>query len=157
KALGGRHELRVGVDQTHGAPVKQILRRNDDLDLTYRSQPLPTSVQVTLWNTPVTTLSGVNMTALFAQDRFSVGNLTLVGGIRFDRTEGFLPAQESGSSRWFPTQQRTFAEVRNLPLWHNVVPRLSAIYAIGDRTVIKASAGRYIYTIYSGFPNSVNP
>lgn len=157
KALGGRHELRVGVDQTHGAPVEQILRRNDDLDLTYRSQPVPTATQVTLWNTPVTTLSGVNMTALFFQDRYSAGNLTLVGGIRFDRTEGFLPAQESGSSQWFPTQQRTFDEVGHLPLWHNVVPRLSAIYAFGEKTIVKASAGRYIYTIYTGFPNSVNP
>ena len=157
KAAGGRHEIRVGVEHTHGAPVEQILKRNDDLDLTYRSQPFPTATQVTLWNTPVTTRSGVDMTAVFAQDRFSIGNLTLIGGIRFDRTEGFLPAQKSAESQWFPTQSRSFSEVRNLPLWHNIVPRLSAVYAFGERTIVKASAGRYIYTIYSGFPNSVNP
>jgi hypothetical protein len=157
EALGGRHELRVGIDHQHGAPVRQDLLRIDDLELTYRSQPVPTASEVRLWSTPVTTKAGVDMTALFVQDRYSVKNLTLIGGVRIERTEGFLPPQESPPSRWFPDAPRRFDAVNNIPLWYGIAPRLSAIYAVGERTAFKASAGRYLYTLYTGFPNSVNP
>ncbi len=157
EALGGRHELRFGVDHQHGAPVRQDLLRIDDLDLTYRSQPVPTASEVRLWSTPVTTKAGVDMTAAFVQDRYTVKNLTLVGGVRFERTEGFLPPQNSPPSQWFPNVPRSFDAVDNIPLWYGIAPRFSAIYSVNDKTALKASAGRYLYTLYTGFPNSVNP
>jgi hypothetical protein len=157
EALGGRHELRLGIDHQRGAPVRQDLLRIDDLDLTYRSQPVPTASEVRLWNTPVTTKAGVDMTALFVQDRYSIEALTLVAGVRFERTEGYLPSQQSPPSQWFPDLPRTFDAVHNIPLWYGVAPRVSAIYALGTKTAIKASAGRYFYTLYTGGPNSVNP
>ncbi len=157
EALGGRHELRLGVDHQRGAPVRQDLIRIDDLDLTYRSQPVPTATEVRLWNTPVTTRAGVDMTALLLQDRYTIDRLTIVGGLRIERTEAYLPPQDSPPSRWFPELPRTFAAVNNIPLWYGVAPRMSAIYALSSKTAVKASAGRYFYTLYTGFPNSINP
>lgn len=157
EALGGRHELRLGIDHQRGSPVRQDLLRIDDLDLTYRSQPVPTASEVRLWSTPVTTKAGVDMTAVFVQDRYSVDDLTILAGVRFERTEGYLPPQESPASQWFPDLPRSFGAVHNLPLWYGVAPRVSAIYALSAKTALKASAGRYFYTLYTGVPNSVNP
>ncbi|MGH9346706.1 MAG: TonB-dependent receptor [Vicinamibacterales bacterium] len=156
EALGGRHELRMGVDYERSGPVQRNQVRIDDLDLTYRSQPVPTASTVRLWNSPVNSRQRVDVTAFYLQDRYSVGDLTLVGGARFERAEGFLPRQESPPSRWFPNAQRSFEEVRNIPLWWGVAPRVSAIYAFSDRTALKASAGRYLYSLYTGSSNSVN-
>jgi hypothetical protein len=98
-----------------------------------------------------------------------------VGGLRWERVEGWLPAQSSPPSPWFPegmqipvrilgqdavyTIQRTFDEVRNAPLWHHLGPRFNAVYDVrGDgRTALKFSAARYYDQIGTGTPGGINP
>lgn len=159
EALGGRHEFKFGFDHAH-APVEVRTRRVDDLELTYNSAT-GQSQTVTLFATPFFTKTAVDVTALYAQDSYAIKRLTLTGGVRWERLEGYLPDQESPASRWFPNLQRTFPEQRDVVLWHTIGPRLSAAYDLtGDgRTAIKASAGRYYYVIStSGTPlDNVNP
>jgi hypothetical protein len=99
--------------------------------------------------------------AIFAQDSYSVKRLTLTGGIRYERLEGYLPEQSSPPSVFYPSIQRSFPEARNLVLWHTAGPRASAIYDVtGDgRTAAKASYGRYYYVLSTGGGgvNNVNP
>lgn len=156
RALGGRHEIRFGVDHAH-MPTSTEVHRWNDLALSYRSatnQP----VAVTFYNTPVQSKATVDVTALFAQDSYSFRNLTVTGGVRWERVESYLPAQSSPPSRWFPDIQRGFGAVRNAPLWHTVGPRIAAIYDLDKgKTALKFSAGRYYYIIASGFSNSINP
>lgn len=155
-ALGGRHELRFGVDYAR-MPTGTDVHRWDDLALTYRSATNQ-SVAVTFYNTPVQSLATVDVLSLFLQDSYSLKRLTLTGGLRYERVESYLPAQSSTPSKWFPDIARTFGDVRNSPLWNTVGPRLSAIYDVdGGKTALKFSAGRYYYIIASGFSNSINP
>ena len=42
-------------------------------------------------------------TALYGQDSYSIGRLTVIGGVRWERVEGYLPAQTHPSSQYFPT------------------------------------------------------
>lgn len=150
EALGGRHEFKFGFDHAH-APVEVRTRRVDDLELTYNSTT-GLSQNVTLFATPFFTKTAVDVTALYFQDSYAVKRLTLTGGVRWERLEGYLPEQESPPSQWFPDLQRSFPEVRDVVLWHTVGPRLSAAYNLrGDnRTALKASAGRYYYVISTG-------
>jgi hypothetical protein len=159
EALGGRHEFRFGFDHAH-APVDNIVKRVDDVELTYNSTT-GRGVQVTLFGTPFNISSVVDVTALYFQDTYAVRRLTLTGGLRWERLEAYLPEQSSPPSRWFPDIQRSFPEQRDLVLWHTLGPRMGAVYDInGDgRTAVKGSAGRYYYIISSdGAPlNAVNP
>jgi hypothetical protein len=109
------------------------------------------------------------------QDSYSRGGLTLVGGLRWERVGGWLPAQSSPPSQFFPegmqipvrilgqdtvyTIQRSFDEVREAPLWHHAGPRFSAVYDVrGDgKTALKMSAARYYDQIGTGTPGSINP
>lgn len=176
--LGGRHEIRAGIDNAY-TPDSVDLRRNGDVQLTYRSQPSGTTpagaAQVILSNTPLSQKRAVMNTALYLQDSYSRGRLTLVGGLRFERVEGWVPAQSSPASQYFPegmqipvtllgrsttyTIRRSFEEVRNAPLWHHVGPRVSAIFDLnGDgKTAIKLSAARYYDQVGTGTPGSINP
>ncbi len=155
-ALGGRHEIRFGVDYAH-MPTSTEVHRWDDLAVAYRSST-GQSATVTLYNTPVLSKGTVDVTALFLQDSYSVKNLTVTGGLRWERVESYLPAQGSPPSRWFPDIQRDFAEVRDVPLWHTTGPRVAAIYGLdAGKTALKFSAGRYYYIIASGFANAINP
>lgn len=107
---------------------------------------------MTLHHTPFKDAATVDVTALFVQDSYSLRNLTLTGGLRWERLAGYLPEQNSPPSPWFPNLQRNFAEVRDIVLWHTAGPRLSAIYDVtGDgKTAIKASVGRYYYILSTG-------
>jgi hypothetical protein len=157
RALGGRHELRFGIDHAH-APTTTSEHRVDDLNLTWSSATRQTST-VQLFNSPVDSKSTVDVDALYFQDTYSADRLTLTAGARIERVEGYLPAQSSPASRWFPAATRSFDAIHDIPNWKTIAPRFMVAYDLkGDgRTALKASAGRYYYTISTGTPNSVNP
>jgi hypothetical protein len=172
KALGGRHEFRAGFANAY-TPERVDLAINDNVRDTYRSAPSaqgapagPVSVQ--LFNTPLVQKRAVQITSVYGQDTYSYKRLTAVGGLRWERVEGWLPPQSDPVSQYFPegtvvsstfTAQRSFPEVRDVPLWHNAGPRGSVVYDLrGDgRTAIKASLVRYYDQIGTGTPGGVNP
>jgi hypothetical protein len=168
QALGGRHEIKFGFDYSHGITTNQTTRI-DDVGLTYSSattafQPL----NVTLFATPQNDKAALNVAALFIQDSYSLKRLTIIGGLRYENLNGYLPAQDSPASRFaaasiggFASQARTFAEVPNVVVWNTVGPRVSAVVDVtGDgKTAAKASAGRYYYVLSTGGGgvSNVNP
>jgi len=160
QALGGRHELRFGFDNSH-AVTENENTRVDQVRTFYNSTLTPRAQTVEIYATPLIDLSALNVLAVFAQDSYSVRRLTLTGGLRWERLEGYLPEQSSPPSVFYPNLQRSFSEVRNLVLWHTAGPRASAIFDVtGDgRTAAKASYGRYYYVLSTGGGgvSNVNP
>jgi hypothetical protein len=160
QALGGRHELRFGFDNSH-AVTQNENTRVDNVRAFYNSTLTPRSVSVEIYATPLIDLSALDVLALFAQDSYSVKRLTLTGALRWERLEGYLPEQSSPPSVFYPTLQRSFPEVRDLVLWHTAGPRASAVYDVtGDgKTAAKASYGRYYYVLSTGGGgvSNVNP
>jgi hypothetical protein len=150
RALGGRHEFRFGFDHAH-AVTKNETHRVGDVALTY-SSATNLGQNVTLFSTPLRDASATDVTALYVQDSYSLKQLTLVAGLRYERLEGYLPEQTSEPSAFFPNLQREFGAVRDIVLWHTAGPRVSAIYdPIGDgSTALKAAFGRYYYVIATG-------
>src|SRR5262245_27980233 len=159
EALGGRHELKFGFDNSH-MPVENRTTRFDDVDPTY-SSATGLSQNVILYGTPFFTKTAVNVTAIYAQDSYAIKRLTVTGGLRYETLEGYLPEQGSPASRFFPNLPRSFPEVRNVVNWDTVGPRIAAAYDLmGDgRTALKVAAGRYYYVIASGggILDGVNP
>ncbi len=156
QALGGRHEFRFGFDQSH-VQQRVITNRWDEVALAWTSATNSSST-VTLFNTPVETKAAVDVTSLFIQDSYSIKQLTISGGIRYARTEAYLPEQTSPPSPLFPNLQRTFDKVDEVVVWHTWGPRVNVVYDLtGDgRTALKFAAGRYYYQIGAGTANAVN-
>jgi hypothetical protein len=150
EALGGRHEFKFGFDHAH-APVEVRTRRVDDLELRYDSRT-GRGVDATLFATPFFTKTAVDVTSVYVQDSYAVKRLTVTGGVRWERLEGYLPKQSSPPSRWFPALQREYPEQRDIVRWLTAGPRISAAYDVmgNGRTALKAAAGRYYYVISTG-------
>jgi len=177
--FGGRHELKFGFDRGY-TPEDVTTTRVDNVTLTFRSQQ-GTAAQpagpetATIFNSPLYVKRAVTNTAIYGQDSFAIGRLTLIGGVRWERVEGYLPRQEHPSSPYFPagttigglnvnlntggvlTQyvvKDSFEEVHDAPLWKNWAPRVSATFDVfGTRkTVLKLSAGKYYDQIGTGTP-----
>jgi Carboxypeptidase regulatory-like domain/TonB-dependent Receptor Plug Domain len=176
--LGGRHELKAGFDRGY-TPATVDYSHVDGVALTFNSLPTAQASTVTLYSGPETK-SAVTTTALYAQDAYTYKRLTLIGGIRWERVEGYLPAQNNQNnpitSPHFPagteftnvrisgttyptyTVQDTFAAVHNDPLWKDIAPRVSVTYDLAGngKTVLKFSLGKYLDQISTGTPPNPN-
>src|SRR4051812_29944166 len=168
QALGGRHEIKFGFDYTHARETNQTTRI-DDVGLTYTSATIAFQPQnVTLFATPQNDARALNVGALFVQDSYSTKRLTVIGGLRYEHLNGYLPEQSSPPSRFaeagiggFAGQGRSFPENPNIVVWDTVGPRASAVVDVtGDgKTAAKVSAGRYYYVLATGGGgvSNVNP
>lgn len=159
QALGGRHELKFGFDYSHAVTRNQT-HRADDVQTTYTSASGTFVPQnVTLFATPQNDATALNVLALFAQDSYSVKRLTVIGGVRFEQLEGYLPPQSSPASRFatagiggFAAQPRSYDEQRDIVKWNTAGPRASAVFDVtgNGKTAAKASVGRYYYVLSTG-------
>jgi len=149
---GARHELRVGADYSH-APTESHQFRNGDVNLfTMGGEP----AFVSQYNSPVLSEQAVDGIGIYAQDGITYDRVTINAGLRYQHTEGYLPAQSSPAGTFVGA--RSFSERRDVINWHSVSPRVGAILDVtGDaRTVLKASAARYYYVVSTGDPDIVN-
>jgi hypothetical protein len=176
--VGGRHELKAGFDNGY-TPEDVDTLRVDNVNLTITStntNPIvPRANTVQIFNSPLHQVRAVTSTAFYGQDAYSIGRLTVIGGLRWERIEGYLPAQTKPASPYFPdgllfkgvsiggvvqdyTVRNSFDEVRGDPLWHNFGPRVSGTYDLTGRgkTVLKASWGKYLDQINTGTPPNPN-
>ena len=100
--------------------------------------------QLTLSHAPRTFRSNITNLALYAQDAWVVGRLTLQGGLRYDRITSFFPEQVVGFNRFIPNGF-ILPEEDGTDI-HNITPRVAAAYDLfGDgKTAVKFTAGKYL-------------
>ena len=95
--------------------------------------------------------------SMYAQDQWTIDQLTLNLGVRLDWINGYVPAQsqpeepnegawpgDPRTNEWFPGI-RSFDRVSNAPNWKDISPRVGLAYDLfGDgQTAVKFSFGRY--------------
>jgi hypothetical protein len=83
--------------------------------------------------------------ALFAQEQWTMGRLTLQGALRFDVARSWFPEQNIGPDRFLSTPYH-FPETKGVNSYKDITPRFGAAYDVfGDgRTALKMNFGRYL-------------
>ncbi len=150
----GSHALKTGFNWTFG-DYQVEYDINGDLVQLYRNG-VPDSVRV--YNTPVRSneyLSG-NL-GMFVQDAWTMRRMTINMGLRMEKFSARINNQTAGAGRFAP--ERTFAEVKGLPDWFDLAPRLGVSYDLfgNARTAVKATFGKYMAGQTTGFPARYNP
>ena len=150
----GSHTLKAGFNWTYGgSQIENDI--NADLVQIYRNG-VPDSVRV--YNTPVRSNEYLNRNlGMFVQDSWTLNRMTVNMGVRFESFNASIQNQTASAGRFAP--ERTFSEVKDLPNWFDIAPRLGVSYDLfgNTRTALKATIGRYMAGQTTGFPVRYNP
>ena len=139
----GAHAFKVGFRNSWGS--QELLERDINSATSYRfNNGIPN--QITMRASPVTRTDELNAElGIYVQDKWTLGRLTLSGGLRFDYFDSSFDETRLGPGPLVPT--------RNLVIpaydwysWKDISPRFAGVYDLfGDgRTAIKANIGRYV-------------
>ena len=150
----GSHAFKTGVSAYAGKvlvggvtnfPVQYTFRNRIPVSLTQIATPNRSEDHIKL-----------NL-GIFAQDQWTLRNLTLNVGVRFDYFNGYIPEQIRPAGEFVP--ELKFAPLYNVPNFKDINPRLGAAYDLfgNSRTAVKVSVGRYLGTQGVGIPFATNP
>jgi hypothetical protein len=120
------------------------------------SAGVPDSVNT--YNTPTEYTQFEVNHGVYVQDRWTpIRKLTLNLGLRLQRTTGGQPAACQVETIFVAA--RCFPEIKNVPNFLDLTPRISAIYDLfgNGRTALKFAANRYLPGLEAGFVNRINP
>ena len=113
---------------------------------------LPCPIGVAVHNGPTTAQQKVKSDlGFFVQDTWTIDQLTLNLGGRYDRFNAMVPAQSAAAGPWI--QARNFAEIENVPNWNDWSVRAAAAYDLfgNGKTAIKVNASKYIASAAAGY------
>jgi hypothetical protein len=84
----------------------------------------------------------------FAQDQWTIGRLTLQGGVRYDRAWSWAPAEGNGTtetSRFNPTPI-SFDKTVSVRGYNDITPRFGVAYDLfgNGKTALKINGGKYL-------------
>jgi Carboxypeptidase regulatory-like domain len=86
--------------------------------------------------------------ALYAQDQWTRGRLTLQGAIRYDRASSWAPADGNGTTQTsrFNTRTYTFDRTVSVSGYNDITPRLGMAYDLfgNGKTAVKVNLGKYV-------------
>ena len=100
----GAHSVKVGYQGTYFTDDRTAFTNTQNL--TFRvSNGVPN--QLTMSVSPFTQIARASIAAVYAQEQWTLGRLSLQGAVRFDRAHGWFPEQQVGPTRFIPTRSRS--------------------------------------------------
>ena len=151
----GAQSVKVGYQGAYFMYDRRTLVNEPQMRYTFTSTrnaagdvvPNPTSVSYFL--TPGFDFSDrTEMNALYVQDQWTMGRLSLQGALRYDYVTAWAPGDKQGSEQTsrFNPQPIRFDTTDSITGYHDINTRLGLAYDVfgTGRTAVKANFGRYL-------------
>ena len=155
----GSHAFKAGFTSFNGFADGSSTTQDGAVSYSFRkptpdAAPLP--VSVTYYSNPNYASSRATKLALYGEDQWTIRDLTLNLGVRFDSLHGWNPAQSKPAGKWVGGFE--FAKIDDVPNWKDISPRLGAAYNLfgNSKTAVKASVGRYVQAELTSIASATN-
>jgi Carboxypeptidase regulatory-like domain len=138
----GAHAMKFGY--MAGYLVDDQKNFTNDSNLAFRfGNGVPN--QITETALPYQAHQDVRYDALYAQEQWTQGRMTLQGALRFDHAWSYFPQQQIGPSNYLPFPT-LFPVQDGITGYKDITPRLGLAYDVfGDgRTALKVNMGKYL-------------
>jgi hypothetical protein len=138
----GQHNYKFGY--IGGFLREDIENHGNDLNLAYTfNNRVPSQITQTL--RVFKQKDRVRYTALYAQDQWTLGRMTLQGALRFDRAWSYSPEQTIGPTT-FLNRQLSFPETPGVNAYKDISPRGGVAYDVfgNGKTSLKVNFGKYL-------------
>jgi hypothetical protein len=142
----GAHSIKVGYQGAYFMYDRRTLVNEPQMRYTF-SNGVPTNVAYFL--TPYFDLSDRTETnAIYIQDQWTRGRLTLQGALRYDHVTAWAPGDKQGSTETSPFNPTpiTFEDTESIGGYNDINARFGMAYDIfgTGRTALKVNVGRYL-------------
>jgi hypothetical protein len=138
----GRHSFKVGYQ--HTLMTDDRTWETNSTDLWYRfNNGVPNQLTQTI--SPWINNARAGWDAVFAQEQWTMGRLTLQGALRFDVARSWFPEQNIGPDRFLPVAYR-FEETKGIDSYKDITPRFGLAYDVfgNGKTAVKMNLGKYL-------------
>ncbi len=147
----GAHSLKFGYQGAYHEDNRAPFGNNANLAYRFNSG-VPN--QLTQDLRPYRTYSRVRYHALYAQDQWTRGKLTVAGALRYDHPWSYYPEQQIGPTRFLP-EPLVFPETKGVIGYNDLTPRVGIAYDVfgNGKTAVKFNVGRYLEAAVNGNGN----
>jgi hypothetical protein len=138
----GRESIKVGYQGTYLSDIRTWYDNSQNLQFRV-ANGVPN--QITEYISPWVNNAQGAWHALFVQDQYTAGRLTLQGALRFDHSSSWYPQQTEGPTRFLP-QALVFPETPGVTGYKDITPRMGMAYDLfgNGRTAVKFNIGKYL-------------
>jgi hypothetical protein len=137
----GSHAFKFGVQDMFGTRNFSYSQNNSQIWILFNGAPLSISQYAYPWTDRQRLKAALG---LFAQDRWTIRNVTLNLGLRFDYHNAYVPQQDTLPGPFIAA--RHYDALTNTPNWKDISPRAGIAWNVrGDgKTVARFNYGHYL-------------
>jgi Carboxypeptidase regulatory-like domain len=106
--------------------------------------------QLTEFGYPLQTRTRTQYAALFAQEQWTLGRLTLQGAVRYDNAWSYAPDQQIGPNKFIPNP--LVFPAQSFVNWKDVTPKMGVAYDLfgTGKTALRVNLGKYLSPATAG-------
>ncbi len=123
-----------------------------DINSTYMSFRFNNGIpnQLTEYGYPYQTRTRTQYAALFGQEQWTLGRLTLQGAVRYDNAWSYAPDQQIGPNKFIPTP--LVFPAQSFVNWKDITPKMGVAYDVfgTGKTALRVNLGKYLSPATAG-------